>query len=124
MIFNSVLSAELQNLETSPEINIFTLDIFSLSLQIFANPTTFGFTNTTDTARIGIGGPPDVSTPGTDVVPNPEAYIFFDDIHPTTAWHSIVGNKAVEAVPEPTTLLLVAFGLIGLVGFRRKFKKK
>ena len=128
MIFNSVLSAELQSLETSPEINIFTLDIFSLSLQIFANPTTFGFTNTTDTARIGInpvsGGPPDVSTPGTDVVPNPEAYIFFDDIHPTTAWYSIVGNKAVEAVPETTTILLVGFGLMGLVGFRRKFKKK
>ena len=28
-----------------------------------------------------------------------------------------------EPVPEPSTILLVATGLIGLVGFRRKFKK-
>ncbi|MBW2011562.1 MAG: PEP-CTERM sorting domain-containing protein [Deltaproteobacteria bacterium] len=26
-------------------------------------------------------------------------------------------------VPEPSTMLLVATGLIGLVGFRKKFKK-
>ena len=25
--------------------------------------------------------------------------------------------------PEPTTMLLLGFGLLGIVGFRRKFKK-
>jgi hypothetical protein len=29
----------------------------------------------------------------------------------------------IEPVPEPSTMLLVGSGLIGLVGFRRKFKK-
>ncbi len=30
----------------------------------------------------------------------------------------------MEPIPEPGTMLLLVFGLIGLVGFRRKFKKK
>ena len=29
----------------------------------------------------------------------------------------------LESVPEPTTMILLGSGLIGLVGFRRRFKK-
>jgi hypothetical protein len=33
------------------------------------------------------------------------------------------GNVSVAPVPEPSTILLVATGLLGLAGFRKKFKK-
>jgi hypothetical protein len=32
-------------------------------------------------------------------------------------------ETSVTLIPEPGTILLLGFGLIGLVGFRRKFKK-
>lgn len=33
------------------------------------------------------------------------------------------GNGTVNPIPEPTTMLLFGSGLIGLAGFRRRFKK-
>ncbi len=49
----------------------------------------------------------------------PANYLFWDDVHPTTQGHAIIAGLALQALPEPGTCALVAFGL-GFVLLRRQ----
>lgn len=105
--FNTILSTALAELEANLGIKVFYLDIYSLTEEILNNPGKFGFTNITGTARLGCnsgGGPPDVFSPDVGVVPNPDEYVFFDDVHPTRAWHRIVGYRALSVVSQPIAI--------------------
>jgi phospholipase/lecithinase/hemolysin len=57
---------------------------------IVADPTAFGLTNAT-TACITPGVPPFACT-------NPDEYLFWDGIHPTTAAHAIIAQEAAAVL--------------------------
>lgn len=66
-----------------PEIEIFMLDAYTLYQQAIKNPAALGFTNVTSTCLAS-----------DRICSNPNQYLFWDGIHPTTAAHRIIGERA------------------------------
>jgi thermolabile hemolysin len=114
-LHNAGLVASLNTLSTTnPGINLQLLDVNSLFNQAIANPSSLGFNNVTDGCLL-VG------------CTTPDSYLFWDDIHPTTAGHQLIGNLAFNtvsatAVPEPTTIFgsLMAGGSV--IALKRKLK--
>jgi phospholipase/lecithinase/hemolysin len=46
--------------------------------------------------------------------------MFWDGVHPTTATHQLLGTLLFAAIPEPGSLVLVAFALMALAWGRRR----
>jgi cholinesterase len=102
--FNNALAANLP-------AGVLFYDTAGLVRSIVANPAAYGLTNVTDPCFNG-----------TSVCSHPDQYLFYDDFHPTTAVHAIIGEAFAETVvPEPSTILLMSAGL-ALCGWRVRRK--
>ena len=91
---NSALAAASPILEQDPNINIINVDVGTLVDNIIANPSDFGFTNVTDSFL--------ASGPN-----NPDDFLFFDPIHPTTNGHNFVADTAIKSITEINELLSI-----------------
>jgi phospholipase/lecithinase/hemolysin len=111
-LFNSLLAAQLDVFAaTRPDAILYRFDTFAFLEGVIANAAAFGFTDTTSQC---------ILTPGCD----PDQFIFWDSVHPTARAHELLGAAMAESipVPEPTTLALVALGIMGLAFTRRRIR--
>ncbi len=112
-LYNGNLAAALAGLG-SP--NVALLDTFTISQNIVANPAAFGLTNVDDACL-------DTSVPS--LCGDPENYLFWDDLHPTTVGHELIADAALVVannlapVPLPAALPMMMFALSGLIGVRK-----
>lgn len=122
---NSGLTASLNGLrqELRPDVNITYLDVNSLFNQIISTPGKFGFKNVTSPCLSKVS-----------ICEHPNEYLFWDNIHPTTAAHKLfvtAAFRALKPAPKPVpvskpkftvVLSVIVFGALGagLILRRRK----
>ncbi len=94
--FNAALDSALDGLAAgNADLMFYRLDVAGLFADAIADPAAFGLTNVTDSAAPGL-------TPGTSsydtsrIVPSPNEYLFWDDVHPTATVHAILAERAFK----------------------------
>ncbi len=127
--YNTYLSLLLDMLQGYwSDMSLYRVDVYNLFTQMQQNPAAYGFDNATSPAYNESTG---------SIVPDPNRYVFWDDLHPTAHAHEWLAIAAVNAlpadslsggltsldfaatVPEPAALLLLAVGTGICLGRRR-----
>ena len=101
--FNSALTARMAG-----EAGVTVFDVFGITNTVIGNPAAFGLTNVTDACG-ALGAACD-----------PSKYLFWDGIHPTSAGHDLLAAGMLAAVPEPSSMLMLAVGICALLAWRRR----
>jgi phospholipase/lecithinase/hemolysin len=118
---NTQLAVALQGLRsTNPNVNLTSVDINSLFDLVRGNPTRFGLKDVTNPCVIGD------ATNIISACSNPDDFLFFDAVHPTTKVHDLIAKGTLasiagKSIPEPSSVLsLLALGALGTFALKRK----
>lgn len=95
---NQTLRRSLKRLQQQhPDLQLATLDANQLYRAAITNPAQFGLRNVKESCLVGA-----------QVCPDPDRFLFWDGIHPTTAAHRILGETAFTALRDQGMVSLAA----------------
>ncbi|WP_334064546.1 SGNH/GDSL hydrolase family protein [Alteromonas genovensis] len=124
MAWNSGLETRLLDLSEEYIAELYYFDVFTTFNELLDAPADFGFSNTSDECR-------STSFFGERACNNADEYVFWDEIHPTTAAHRVLANEAFEQlannqflVSSPATAVLLLLSLLYICAKRRKVCSK
>jgi phospholipase/lecithinase/hemolysin len=83
---NELLATRLQVLRQTLNVTIHEFDSWDLYNQVFTSPQSFGFENVTQACHTGVE------------CANPDAYVFWDSVHPTTAAHDLYAQHVAASL--------------------------
>ncbi len=129
---NGLLTAKLSRFgQSQPKAKIMSLDANALFTSVLANPRAFGLTNVTEPCLTNFK--PGFQFDG--ICSNPDEFLFWDNIHPTSAAYQLVSNVALAtldnmssgsplpaSVPEPGGL--TAIFVMSAAGTRAVIKRR
>ena len=101
---NAQLKKQLSQLTTKYPITILTIDVYHTLAQAMQYPKQFNLTNITDRCYVG------TFYGGGKACKNPDEYLFWDWVHPTTRVHKLLAQEAyhklinIPAMPTNSTL--------------------
>jgi phospholipase/lecithinase/hemolysin len=103
------------------QAHVLRFDSFAFLDALVDDAASLGFVNTTDRCYTGDD---QHFTGGGTVCAQPDQYVFWDGIHPTAAVHRLLGEAMAQAVPEPSSWLLLAAGLACVVAGTRRARRQ
>ena len=111
--FNTGLASVIDAIELASGLDIIEVDVFATLSQVVAAPSVFGFSNVTD---------PCIDVGGSSTCANPDEYLFWDGLHPTSAAHRLLAAAVLGALPLPLpgTEALLLIGVIAMVRYGRR----
>jgi len=112
--FNATLNSELSQLATQlPLANLIQFDTFGFFNDLYTNSSQYGFTNKFTPCVTGL-----------IACASPDENIFWDGFHPTTAAHKLIAVAFQQAIPEPSSVVLILMGFLVLTQKSWLFSKR
>jgi phospholipase/lecithinase/hemolysin len=114
--FNQGLDQVVTQVRTNhPTVDIIDFDTAALFDDIFTNPGSYGFSNTTEACT-------SITTPTAFTAgcsPTAPGWLFWDGVHVTTAGHAVIASQMVQSVYEVPGPLPAIGGVVALGWARR-----